>query len=288
MSNEDFLKQHNEILELPPLKEIIRTYDIIATKKLGQNFLFDLNITDKIAKTAGSLDGKTVIEVGPGPGGLTRALLLNNAKKVIVIEHDEKCIAPLEDIKKIVGNRLEIISGDALKIKEEDIINDGDEVKIIANLPYNIGTELLFKWLNDIDKFESLTLMFQKEVAQRIVSAPKSKSYGVVSILAQSLCDCGIAFDLPPEVFSPAPKVTSSVVSIRKKSTPICDKSDLENLSKVTKTAFNQRRKMLRSSLKNIVSNPEELCNSSDISPTLRAEDLTVKDFLTLAKNLDS
>jgi len=286
MNNEVFLKQNNEILALAPLREIVKTYDIVATKKLGQNFLFDLNITDKIAKTAGSLTGKTIIEVGPGPGGLTRAILLNNAKKVIVIEHDEKCLAPLEEIKKIVGDRLEIISGDALKIDEKEITSSDEKVKIISNLPYNIGTELLFKWLKNMDNFESLTLMFQKEVAQRIVSAPKRKSYGVLSILSQSICDCGIAFDLPPEVFSPPPKVTSSVVSIKRKNPEICNKGDLDKLSKITKTAFNQRRKMLRSSLKNISDNPEELCSRSGISPTLRAEDLTVKNFITLANNL--
>lgn len=212
---------------------------------------------------------------------------MNGAEKLIAIEHDKRCIPALEDIKSIVGERLEIINDDALKINESELSNE-DSIKIIANLPYNIGTELLFKWLKNIDRFESLTLMFQKEVANRIVSSPNKKSYGILSILSQSLCDCGIAFDLPPEAFSPPPKVTSSVVSLKRKNNPICEKEHFESLSKVCKSAFNQRRKMLKSSLKNVVDNPEDFCKTAGILPTLRAEDLSIKNFSLLAKNLNS
>ncbi len=271
--------------DLPPINEILKKYNINADKKLGQNFLFDGNLTDKIARSTGTLDGKTVIEIGPGPGLLTRSILAAGADKVIAIEKDERCINALNDYLVPKSNgRLSIVNADALKT---DIYNSTNEkIKIIANLPYNISTELLFMWLDSIDKYESFTLMFQKEVAMRIMAKPKTKDYGRLSIKAQLLCDIDHEFDLPPSAFFPPPKITSSVITLvpRKKA---LGQVNFKTLDKICKATFGQRRKTLRSSLKQLTSEPANILKSASIDETKRPEELTIEQFCELANSFD-
>ena len=236
---------------LPPLRDVIARHELRAKKSLGQNFLLDLNITSKVARGAGDLTGATIIEVGPGPGGLTRALLLNGAKHVIAIERDERCLAALEEVSAHYPGRLTVISGDALTTDFAALANGHEDVRIVANLPYNIGTELLVRWLS-VEPWPpywtSLTLMFQKEVAQRIVATPDDDDYGRLAVLAGWRAHSDILFDLPPQAFTPPPKVTSAVVHLVPRESPL--PVDGAKLSKVTEFAFGQRRKMLRQSLK--------------------------------------
>ena len=274
--------QIEKLSSLPSLRETVSKHSIQTKKELGQNFLFDLNITDKIARASGKLKDSTVIEIGPGPGGLTRSLLLNGAKKVIVIEKDERCLPILNEIKEIVGDRLDIINEDALKTKEEEF---GSNLKIVANLPYNVATELLFKWLDKIEYFESFTLMFQKEVADRIAAKPRTKQYGRLSIVAQWLCEVQKEFDVPASAFYPPPKVTSTVITLRKRQESSY-KADKKYLEKVVKAAFGQRRKMIRSSLKQITGNIDELLNGTNIREESRAEELDISQFCLLAERL--
>ena len=273
---------------LPPLREVIRTHGLEALKSLGQNFLLDFNITDKIARHAGPLDGCTVIEVGPGPGGLTRALLAAGAAEVIAIERDRRCIPALDEIRAAYPDRLTIIEGDALKI-DMAALAVGKRVRIVSNLPYNIGTELLIGWLRAMPWppfFESMTLMFQREVARRIVATPADPSdYGRLGILAGWRVDARIEFDLPPSAFSPPPKVTSSVVTLVPRAAPAPVR--LEMLERVTAAAFNQRRKMLRQSLKGLPGFAEAL-EVAGIAPTARPETLPVADFIALANALET
>lgn len=270
---------------LPPLRDVIQRHGLDAKKSLGQNFLFDLNLTQKIARTAGPLEGVTVIEVGPGPGGLTRAILSLGAKKVIAVERDSRCLPALAEIEAHYPGRLEVIEGDALKTDFEAMIPAGEPVRIIANLPYNVGTQLLVNWL--LPKawppfWLSMTLMFQKEVGQRIVAEEGDNHYGRLGVLAGWRTVSEMAFDVPPQAFSPPPKVTSTVVHLLPKEKPLpCDVAKLE---KVTEAAFGQRRKMLRQSVKSL--GGETLLEKAGIDPTRRAETLSVEEFVTLANCL--
>lgn len=269
---------------LPPLRDVIQRHGLDAKKALGQNFLLDLNLTQKIARTAGPLEDVTVIEVGPGPGGLTRAILALGAKKVVAIERDSRCLPALAEISDHYPNRLEVIEGDALKIDFE-AISGGGPVKIIANLPYNVGTQLLVNWL--LPKtwppfWQSLTLMFQREVGLRIVADADDDHYGRLGVLCGWRTNARMAFDVPPQAFTPPPKVTSSVVHLEPIENPIsCAVTSLE---KVTHAAFGQRRKMLRQSLKPL--GGESLLAKAEIDPQRRAETLSVEEFCRLANCL--
>lgn len=267
---------------LPSLRDTLKKYDMFPNKKFGQNFLFDQNITDKIARLAGPLEGRTVVEVGPGPGGLTRSLLRAEAQKVIAIELDKRCLPILQELKEISGDRLEIMSQDALKVKCHEL---GESPrKIIANLPYNVATPLLFNWLPHIHSFESLTLMFQKEVADRIKASPQTSNYGRLSVMVQKVAYVGQLFDLSPEAFFPPPKVTSSVIQLTPR--PEVTPPDLyKALEIVVKAGFAQRRKMLRSSLRSLgFKDLGQVFHNLGISPEARAEELTVDDFTQLAQ----
>ena len=267
---------------LPPLREIIERHGLQAKKSLGQNFLLDLNLTGKVARTAGDLSAATVIEVGPGPGGLTRALLMNGAASVVAIERDARCIAALEEISAAYPGRLTIIEGDALTADFATLAGDADDVRIVSNLPYNLGTELLVRWLT-VEPWppfwRSLTLMFQREVAERIVAAPDSDAYGRLGVLAGWRSQARIAFDVPRQAFTPPPKVTSSVVHLTPRDQPL--PAPLRALERVTQAAFGQRRKMLRQSLKAL--GGEAMLAEVGIDPTRRPETLTVAEFVALA-----
>lgn len=272
--------------DLPPLRDVIGQFQLSAKKNLGQNFLLDLNLTRKIARAAGTLEHHTVVEIGPGPGGLTRGLLMEGAKKVVAVERDERVLPALEQIARAFPGRLEIVSGDALAMEWHKLI-DGP-AKIVANLPYNIATLLLVDWLTCEQWppwYSSLTLMFQKEVAERIVATSGSKTFGRLSVLSQWRADAAKLFDVPSRAFTPAPKVTSSIVQITPHAKPSFD-CDAAALEKLTKAAFGQRRKMLRVSLKGILPNTSEVLNNAGVDPTLRAEQLSIADFCALAKCL--
>jgi 16S rRNA (adenine1518-N6/adenine1519-N6)-dimethyltransferase len=267
---------------LPPLRDVIKRHGISAKKSLGQNFLLDLNLTSKIARAAGPLEQSTVIEVGPGPGGLTRALLTNGARRVIAIERDERCLAALAEIVARFPDRLEIVSADALETDLEVLAVEVDDIRIVANLPYNIGTELLVRWLTPIrwpPFYRSLTLMFQREVAERIVAVPGSSAYGRLAVLAGWRTQARIVFDVPPQAFTPPPKITSSVVHIVPRESPLS--AELAKLERVTQAAFGQRRKMLRQSLKPL--GGEALLTRAGIDGQRRAETLSVAEFVSLA-----
>jgi 16S rRNA (adenine1518-N6/adenine1519-N6)-dimethyltransferase len=269
---------------LPPLREVIERHGLQAKKALGQNFLLDLNLTGKIARAAGDLAETTVIEVGPGPGGLTRALLFNGAKRVVAIERDERCLEALADVSAHYPGRLQVISGDALKTDFATLArdaSDGGPVKIVANLPYNIGTELLIRWLTVAEWppfYASMTLMFQREVAERIVASAGSDAYGRLGVLAGWRTEARIAFDVPPQAFTPPPKVTSSVVHLVPREAPL--PAEVKKLGRVTEAAFGQRRKMLRQSVKSL--GGEALLICAGIDPTRRAETLSVEEFVRL------
>lgn len=273
---------------LPPLRDVIARHGLAAKKSLGQNFLFDLNLTRRIARAAAPLAGFTVIEVGPGPGGLTRALLLEGATQIAAIERDDRAIAALEEISAAYPGKLNIIPGDALKTDFAGLAAGGP-AKIVANLPYNIATELLIGWLTVKDWppfFTSLTLMFQKEVAERIVAKPGGKDYGRLSVLSQYRCEAKKLFDVNRSAFTPPPKVTSSIVQLvpRPVPSPACN---LRTLERVTASAFGQRRKMLRASLKTLLPEPEALLAKAGINPELRAEQVPVEGFARMAALFD-
>lgn len=267
---------------LPPLREVIRTHGLAARKSLGQNFILDLNLTAKIARSAGDLSGSDVVEVGPGPGGLTRGLLAEGARRVVAIEKDARCLPALEEIAR-VDPRLEIIHGDALDVDLAALTHP--PVKIVANLPYNVGTELLTRWLDPPEwppLWSSLTLMFQREVADRIVAAPGSKAYGRLSVLAAWRSDARIVMDLPPSAFVPPPKVRSAVVHLHALGAPRYP-APAQTLKSVVKAAFAQRRKMLRASLKGVAPDIEDKLTAAGISPTDRAETVDLERFCALA-----
>jgi 16S rRNA (adenine1518-N6/adenine1519-N6)-dimethyltransferase len=259
-------------------------HGIVAHKGLGQNFILDLNLTRRIARAAGRLDHATVVEIGPGPGGLTRALLETGARRVVAIERDRRCIAALGELAAAYPNRLELISGDALIIDPVEM--SAPPRKIVANLPYNIATALLLSWLPRIGAYDSLTLMFQREVAERLVAVPRSKAYGRLSVLVQWLAEPQIIFDIPARAFYPPPKVTSSVVHILPRSAPL-GPATWSALERVTAAAFGQRRKMLRSSLRPLGVPVERLLDRVGVAPTARAEELSVAEFCKLACALE-
>jgi 16S rRNA (adenine1518-N6/adenine1519-N6)-dimethyltransferase len=265
---------------LPPLREVIARHGIAARKRLGQNFILDLNLTGRIARAAGALDGGTTIEIGPGPGGLTRALLAEGARRVVAIERDPRCLAALSELAALHPGRIELIDGDALAL--DPVTLTEPPRRIVANLPYNIATALLIKWLERIGAYESLTLMFQREVAERLVAAPRSPAYGRLSVLVQWLCVANILFDIPPRAFTPSPKVTSSVVRLVPRAAPLAP-ADKAVLEQVTAAAFGQRRKMLRSSLKSLGMPVEALLAQAGVTATARAEELSVAEFCALA-----
>ena len=274
--------------DLPPLREVIRRHGLSAKRSLGQNFLLDLNLTGRIARAAGPLDGVTVIEIGPGPGGLTRALLAAGAHKVIAVERDERALAALEEISRYYPDRLTIVSGDALEFDPKAFL-DGSATRIVANLPYNIATVLLVSWLTAEPWppwYDRLVLMFQREVAERIAAAPDSKQYGRLSVLAGWRTQPKILFDIHPSAFVPPPKVTSSLVEFIPRTNPLpCDRALLERL---TAAAFGQRRKMLRQSLKTLGTDPLPLLAQAGIEPTARAEDIPVEGFVALARAFEN
>jgi 16S rRNA (adenine1518-N6/adenine1519-N6)-dimethyltransferase len=270
--------------DLPPLREIIARYELGARKGLGQNFILDLNLTRRIARAAGPLEQSSIVEIGPGPGGLTRALLECGARHVTAIERDTRCIAALHELALAYPGRLTVIEGDALALDPADLV--AAPRRIVANLPYNIATPLLISWLRRIRDYESLTLMFQKEVAQRLIARPRSHDYGRLTIVTQWLATVRALFDIPGSAFVPPPKVTSTVVQLVPRPRPLaaCSFADLE---RVTAAAFGQRRKMLRASLRSL-GDSARLLEAAGVRPTARAEELTVEEFCALARALES
>lgn len=272
--------------DLPPLREVIATHELRAKKSLGQNFLLDLNLTAKIARAAGNLSGCDVLEVGPGPGGLTRGLLAEGARRVLAVEKDSRCLPALAEIAAAYPERLEVINGDALEVDVSAHLTP--PIRVVANLPYNVGTELLVRWLTPAQwppAWDSLTLMFQKEVAERIVAQPGSKAYGRLAILAQWRCEARIVMTLPPEAFNPPPKIHSAVVHLNKLEEPRFP-ADAAVLSRVVAAAFNQRRKMLRASLKGQAPEIEDRIRAAGLEPTLRAEQVSIEGFCALAREI--
>jgi 16S rRNA (adenine1518-N6/adenine1519-N6)-dimethyltransferase len=272
------------IHDLPPLREVIAAHGLSARKALGQNFLLDMNLTDKIARRAGDLTACDVLEVGPGPGGLTRSLLAAGARRVVAVERDARCLPALAEIAAAWPGRLEVIEGDALAVDAAALL--APPVRIVANLPYNVGTELLVRWLTPPawpPFWSSLTLMFQREVAERIVAAPGSKAYGRLSVLAQWRSTPKIVFDLPPQAFTPPPKVTSAVVHIDRLEAPRFP-ADPAILSRIVALGFGQRRKMLRASLRPLGPDVEDMLIEAGIPPTERAEQVSLEAFCRLAR----
>ncbi len=276
----------SQIDALPPLREVIATHDLKARKSLGQNFLLDLNLTAKIARQVGDLTNCDVLEIGPGPGGLTRGLLAEGARRVVAVEKDQRCIPALENIATHHPGRLQVLEGDALDIDPAVYLTA--PIRIAANLPYNIGTELLVRWLTPPSWppfWQSLTLMFQREVAERIVAQPGSKTYGRLAVLAQWRCNANIVLSLPPDAFTPPPKVSSAVVHLTALKDPKFP-AGAKTLERVVATAFNQRRKMLRSSLKPLGGDIEDRLRAVGIAPTDRAENVPIEGFCALARVL--
>ena len=275
---------NGQIDDLPPLRTVIETHGLNAVKALGQNFLLDLNLTARIAREAGSLADHDIVEVGPGPGGLTRALLASGARRVIAIERDPRCLPALAQIAAHYPGRLEVIEGDALKVNYRQYLQA--PVRIVANLPYNVATPLLTGWIADTQWppfFSSLTLMFQREVAERICAHPGDKAYGRLAVLCQWRAECHIAFDVGPKAFTPPPKVTSSIVNLVPRQNPLA--CNVRMLERVTAAAFGQRRKMLRASLK--VLGGQALLDRAGIDGERRAETLSVDEFVQLANLVD-
>ena len=276
----------SQIDNLPPLRDVIATHQLSAKKSLGQNFLLDLNLTAKIARKAGDLSGSDVLEIGPGPGGLTRGLLAEGARKVLAVEKDSRCIPALAEVAAAYPGKLEVIEGDALEVNP--LTHLTPPIRIAANLPYNVGTELLVRWLTPKawpPFWQSLTLMFQREVAERIVAQPGTKAYGRLALLAQWRADARIVLSLPPEAFSPPPKVHSAVVHLTALEEPRFP-ADPGTLNKVVAAAFNQRRKMLRASLKSVSPDIEDHLNAAGIPPTERAEQVSLEAFCALARSV--
>ena len=264
---------------LPPLRDVINRLGLRAKRSFGQNFILDLNLTQRIASAAGNLKGVNVIEIGPGPGGLTRALMLQGANQVFTIERDFRCIDAINEISAAYPGQIHIIKADATKVNLSEVC--GGPRKIIANLPYNVATPLLISWLKNLSDFQGMTLMFQKEVADRLTAQPKSKAYGRLSVMSQWLCIVRQEFNVTREAFTPPPKVTSTVVTFTPRAEPLAE-ATWEDLEKITAAAFNQRRKMLRVSLKSYNLNFELL----GLKETARAEELSVEDFFYLSRQI--
>ena len=271
---------------LPPLREIIAVHGLSARRSLGQNFLLDLNITRRIARAAGPLEDATVLEIGPGPGGLTRALLEEGAKAVIAVERDDRCLAALEQVAMVAHGRLHIVAGDALAIDIVALAAQYGTLRVVANLPYNISTPLLIRWLKQLSLFDRFVLMFQSEVADRLAAEPGSKAYGRLSIAAQWRCEVRPLFTLPPRAFTPAPKVSSTVVELTPRDLPRGE-ADPDILEEVVAAAFGQRRKMLRAALKGTFADPKAVLTGVGIAPEARAETVSIEGFCALARELD-
>lgn len=269
-------------MNLPTTSELIKKYDLGAKKSLGQNFILDKNFTDKIAKLAGDISNKEILEIGPGPGSLTRSILDQKPQKLISIERDQRCITALEEIKSHYPT-LNIIEEDALNIDETKLFTN--RFSIIANLPYNIGTVLIFKWLKIYQKIDSMHLMLQKEVAQRIAAKQGDKHYGRLAIMVNFLCETKIVLEVKKSVFTPPPKVTSAIIQIIPREKPLFD-VDIKKLEKIVSCAFSQKRKKIKSPLKSIFKNPEEILQKCNIDPNLRAENLTIGDFCEITNLL--
>jgi 16S rRNA (adenine1518-N6/adenine1519-N6)-dimethyltransferase len=272
--------------DLPPLRDVIRHHDLSARKSLGQNFLLDLNLTARIARAAGPLEDAAIIEIGPGPGGLTRALLAQGARRVIAVERDARALGPLEQISMRYPGRLEIVLGDATTFDPRPILGN-ERAKIVANLPYNIATPLLIDWLS-VEPwppwYDMMVLMFQREVAERIVAHENDEAYGRLGVLANWRAETKILFDISPAAFVPQPKVTSSVVRLTPRSA--CEPCDRKTLERVTAAAFGQRRKMLRQSLKSLAVDPARLAAAANVDLTRRAETIPVSGFVAMAREL--
>ncbi|MFC0243294.1 16S rRNA (adenine(1518)-N(6)/adenine(1519)-N(6))-dimethyltransferase RsmA [Rhodopseudomonas telluris] len=272
--------------DLPPLRDVIKRHDLAAKKSLGQNFLLDLNLTSRIARAAGPLDGTTVIEIGPGPGGLTRALLAGGVRRVIAIERDERALGALEEIAAHYPGRLDIVCADAMEFDPRPMLGD-TRARIVANLPYNIATLLLIGWLCAEPWppwYEMMVLMFQREVAQRIVARENDDAFGRLAVLSNWRCETSMLFDIAPSAFVPQPKVTSTVVRLTPRVAPEpCDRAALEQ---VAAAAFGQRRKMLRQSLKSLGVDPARLAAAAGVDPTRRAETVPVSGFVAMANEL--
>ena len=280
--------EKDRLSALPPLRKVIADQGLSARKSLGQNFLLDLNLTRRIARSGGPLEDHHIVEVGPGPGGLTRPILVEGARHLTVIEQDHRVIPALQSIADAANDRLKIIEGDALDIDYDQIVETGVPARVIANLPYNIATPLLTNWLSDPNWpswWQSLTLMFQREVAERIAAQPGTKAYGRLSVLTAWRCSAKILFNVHSRAFTPPPKVTSSVVRLE----PRDDAANISvgSLERVTKAAFGQRRKMLRSSLKSIWPEPETILDQLGIDPGLRAESLPANKFVEMARKIE-
>jgi 16S rRNA (adenine1518-N6/adenine1519-N6)-dimethyltransferase len=274
----------DSVAALPPLRETIARHGLDARKRFGQHFLLDLNLTRRIARAAAPLEQGTIIEIGPGPGGLTRALLLEGAARLVAIEVDPRALGALAELQAAAGGRLQVIEADALKVDPASL--GPAPRRIVANLPYNISAPLLVRWLHGADAIADMVLMFQKEVVDRLVAAPRSKEYGRLSVLAQHVCEVRRLFDVPASAFVPPPKVTSSVAQLTPR--PAAQRlADLRPLERVTAAAFGQRRKMLRGSLAAIFPDPVTVLEGLGLSPTARAEELSVGDFVRLAGRLD-
>ncbi|WP_120501608.1 16S rRNA (adenine(1518)-N(6)/adenine(1519)-N(6))-dimethyltransferase RsmA [Roseovarius sp. EL26] len=278
----------SQIDPLPPLRQVIADHELSARKSLGQNFLLDLNLTSKIARQAGDLTGCDVLEIGPGPGGLTRGLLAEGARRVLVVEKDTRCLPALAEIAEVYPDRLTVINADALELDPSDQLTP--PIRVASNLPYNVGTELLIRWLTPPSWppfWDSLTLMFQREVAERIVAKPGSKAYGRLAVLAAWRSDAKIAMHLPPEAFTPPPKVSSAVVHLNALAEPRYP-AELKQLEHVVARAFNQRRKMLRAALKGMAPDLEDRLIAAGIKPTDRAETVHLEQFCALSRILNS
>lgn len=282
---------------LPTTSDLIKKYGLDAKKSLGQNFILDKNFTDKIARAAGDLSEFAVLEIGPGPGSLTRSILDAGAKRLVAIEKDQRCLEALGELKVFYGERFEIIADDALEIDElvilgrasdrgsQEFERSSKKFKIIANLPYNIGTVLLFKWLKIAPQIASMHLMLQKEVVDRIIAKPNSHHYGRLAVMVNFLCETKMVFKVSPTVFTPPPKVTSAIVEIIPRAKPLAD-VDFKKLEKVVAAAFGQRRKMVKSGLKSVFENPEEILKEVGIRSDLRPENLTIEEFCRIAQKL--
>lgn len=268
--------------DLEPLRAVIARFQLRADKRLGQHFLLDPQLLARIARAAGDLRGRTVLEVGPGPGGLTRALLAAGAARVIAIERDRRCIAAISELADAASGRLEVIEADALRFDVADL--GADHIVAVANLPYNVGTALLLKWLDRIAVFDTLVLMFQREVAERLAATPGSGAYGRLSVIVQWLCEVEIVMHLPSGAFVPPPQVASSLVRLTPRPQPLAP-ADKRALERVLGAAFGQRRKMLRVSLKSLSVNPAELLAAAEVPPTARAEQIDVAGFCRLARS---
>lgn len=273
------------VAALPPLRETIAAHGLDAKKRFGQHFLLDLNLTRRIARAAAPLGEGTVIEIGPGPGGLTRALLLEGAGRVVAVEVDARAFGPLLELQAAADGRLDLLEADALKIEPRDL--GAAPLRIVANLPYNVSTALLVRWLHAANDITDMVLMFQKEVVDRLVAAPRTKDYGRLSVLAQHVCEVRRLFDVPPTAFVPPPKVTSAVARLTPRP-QAARLADLRPLERVTAAAFGQRRKMLRGSLAGVYADPVATLGRLGLRPTARAEELSVEDFVRLAGALDS